>query len=46
MSPVGRVATGLPQGVEAGRIDGGNRVATGGSEVEWQPGCQEQGARA
>ena len=46
MNPGGSVATGLPRGVEAGRVDGGNRVATGGPEVEWQPGCQEQGARA
>jgi len=46
MSPIGKVATGLPQGVEAGSAEGGNRVATGDQEVEWQPGCQEQGARA
>ena len=46
MSPVRSVATGLPLGVEAGRFHGGNRVAMGGPEVEWQPGCQEEGARA
>jgi len=46
MSPARSVATGLPLGVEAGRFDGGNRVATGGAEVEWQPGCQERGMQA
>ena len=46
MSRVRSVATGLPLGVEAGRFDGDNRVATGGQEVEWQPGCQEEGAGA
>jgi len=46
MSPVRTVATGLPLGVHAGRIDDGNRVATGGPEVEWQPGCQEEGVQA
>ena len=43
MSPVRNVATGLPLGAEAGRFDGGNRVATCGPEFEWQPGCQEGG---
>jgi len=46
MRRVRSVATALPLGVEADRLDGGNRVATGGPEVEWQPGCQEEGGRA
>ena len=46
MSPVRGVATKLPLGAEAGHFDRGNRDATGGTEVEWQPGCQNEGAGA
>jgi hypothetical protein len=46
MNPVRRVATWLPQWAEADRFNGGNRVATGGLDVEWQPGCQQEGAEA
>lgn len=42
MRRVRSVATGLSLDVEAGRVEGGNRVATGGPEFEWQPGCQEE----
>ena len=45
MSQVRAVATGLPRCAEAGRFYGGNRVATGSPEVEWQPGCQKERAR-
>lgn len=28
---------------DAGHFEGGNRVATSISEVEWQPGCHKEG---